>query len=66
MFTPEMMQAAQNMMANMSPEQMAQMTEMAKNMDPNVDREGRGVLQGSYVDDAEYDGRTGHAPWRGL
>ncbi|EER18570.1 fk506 binding protein, putative [Perkinsus marinus ATCC 50983] len=49
MFTPEMMQAAQNMMANMTPEQMAQMTEMAKNMDPNMMRNmmgGQGMPPG--------------------
>ncbi|KAF4694938.1 hypothetical protein FOZ60_006458 [Perkinsus olseni] len=49
MFSPEMMQAAQNMMANMSPEQMAQMTEMAKNMDPNMMRNmmgGQGMPAG--------------------
>lgn len=36
MFTPEMMEAAQKMMANMSPEQMAQIAGMASKMDPKV------------------------------
>ncbi|KAF4671679.1 hypothetical protein FOL47_001348 [Perkinsus chesapeaki] len=54
MFTPEMMQAAQNMMANMTPEQMAQMTEMAKNMDPNMMRNmmgGQGMPPGGISRD---------------
>ena len=36
MFTPEMMEAAQKMMANMTPEQMAQIAGMASKMDPKV------------------------------
>eukprot|EP00928_Gymnodinium_smaydae_P071067 TRINITY_DN54749_c0_g1_i1.p1 TRINITY_DN54749_c0_g1~~TRINITY_DN54749_c0_g1_i1.p1 ORF type:complete len:544 (+),score=168.73 TRINITY_DN54749_c0_g1_i1:158-1789(+) len=36
MFSPEMMQAAQKMMANMKPEDMARMSQMASNMDPKV------------------------------
>lgn len=36
MFNPEMMQAAQKMMANMKPEDMQRMSQMAANMDPKV------------------------------
>lgn len=36
MFSPEMLKAAQGMMANMSPEDMQRMTQMAANMDPSV------------------------------
>ncbi|CAE7364827.1 OEP61, partial [Symbiodinium pilosum] len=36
MFSPEMLKAAQGMMANMSPEDMQKMTQMAANMDPSV------------------------------
>jgi len=36
MFSPEMMEQAQRMMANMSPEQMASMAEMASKMDPSM------------------------------
>lgn len=36
MFSPEMMQAAQKMMANMKPEDMQRMSQMAANMDPKV------------------------------
>ena len=36
MFTPEMMEAAQKMMANMTPEQMSQIAGMASKMDPRV------------------------------
>jgi len=36
MFTPEMMEAAQKMMANMTPEQMSQMAAMASKMNPDM------------------------------
>ena len=36
MFNPEMLAAAQKMMANMSPEQMSQIAGMASKMDPNM------------------------------
>ncbi|CAJ1450019.1 unnamed protein product [Effrenium voratum] len=36
MFSPEMLKAAQGMMANMSPEDMQRMTQMASSMDPSV------------------------------
>lgn len=36
MFNPEMMQAAQKMMANMKPDDMQRMSQMAANMDPKV------------------------------
>mmetsp|Transcript_64838 Transcript_64838/g.154800 ORF Transcript_64838/g.154800 Transcript_64838/m.154800 type:complete len:562 (-) Transcript_64838:100-1785(-) len=36
MFNPEMMEAAQKMMANMKPEDMQRMSQMAANMDPKV------------------------------
>jgi hypothetical protein len=36
MFSPEMMQAAQGMMANMKPEDMERMSQFAANMDPNT------------------------------
>lgn len=36
MFSPDMMQAAQKMMANMKPEDMQRMSQMAANMDPKV------------------------------
>jgi len=36
MFSPDMMKAAQSMMANMKPEDMQRMTQMASNMDPKV------------------------------
>mmetsp|Transcript_61934 Transcript_61934/g.191763 ORF Transcript_61934/g.191763 Transcript_61934/m.191763 type:complete len:557 (-) Transcript_61934:102-1772(-) len=36
MFSPEMMQAAQKMMANMKPEDMQRMSQMAANMDPKM------------------------------
>ena len=42
MFTPEMMAQAQRMMANMSPEQLRSMTEMASKMDPSVMRQMMG------------------------
>mmetsp|Transcript_36966 Transcript_36966/g.85273 ORF Transcript_36966/g.85273 Transcript_36966/m.85273 type:complete len:544 (+) Transcript_36966:101-1732(+) len=36
MFSPDMMEAAQKMMANMKPEDMQRMSQMAANMDPKV------------------------------